>query len=101
MCIFSTHSPVVAGQDRFSYSLVRRVLGDLIDLATLNRLGGEDELNMTRLALYLSEYVNGVAERHAEVSQRMFPGYRVRAIASGVHPYTWPSASFAKLYGLY
>src|SRR3569833_4722698 len=56
---------------------------------------------MTRLALNLSEYVNGVAERHAEVSQRMFPGYRVRAITNGVHPYTWTSASFTKLYEQY
>ena len=101
MCNFTTHTPVEAGQDRFSYTLVRRVLGDLIDLATLKRLGGEDELNMTRLALNLSEYVNGVAERHAEVSQRMFPGYRVRAITNGVHPYTWTSASFTKLYEQY
>ena len=39
-------------------------------------LGGEDKLNMTRLALNLSHYVNGVAKRHGEVSQEMFPGYR-------------------------
>jgi starch phosphorylase len=53
---------------------------------------------MTRLALNLSEYVNGVAERHAEVSRKMFPGYHVKSITNGVHPYTWTSPSFSRLY---
>lgn len=98
MCNFTTHTPVEAGQDRFSYDLVRRVLGDVIDLATLKHLAGENELNMTRLALNMSEYVNGVAKSHAAVSERMFPGFRVRAITNGVHPNTWTSPSFAALY---
>jgi len=41
-----------------------------------------------RLALNLSEYVNG-AKRHAETSQKLFPGYRMHAITNGVHPFTW------------
>ena len=53
---------------------------------------------MTRLALNLSEHVNGVARRHAEVSRRMFPGYRVHAITNGVHPWTWACDSFRRLY---
>lgn len=98
MCNFTTHTPVEAGHDRFPYELVRRVLGDYIDLATLKRLAGDDALNMTRLALNLSDYVNGVAKRHAEVSRLLFPGYRVRAVTNGVHPHTWASPSLAKLY---
>ena len=98
LCNFTTHTPVEAGHDRFSYALVQRVLGGFIDLATLKQLGGEDNLNMTRLALNLSEYVNGVAKRHAEISRRLYPGYRVHAITNGVHPFTWTSASFARLY---
>ena len=99
LCNFTTHTPVEAGQDRFSYDLVRRLFGDeYIDFDTLKRLGGSDELNMTRLALNLSEYVNGVAERHAEVSRKMFPGYRVKSITNGVHPYTWTSPSFSRLF---
>ncbi|MEW5708412.1 MAG: alpha-glucan family phosphorylase [Pseudomonadota bacterium] len=98
LCNFTTHTPVEAGHDRFSYDLVRRVLGEFIDLETLKSLAGRDELNMTRLALSLSEYVNGVAKRHAEVSRRMYPGYRVHAVTNGVHPYTWTCESFRRLY---
>ena len=101
MCSFTTHTPIEAGHDRFSYDLVYRLLDSIIDLATLKRLAGEESLNMTRLALNLSEYVNGVAKKHAEVSNAMFPGYRVHAITNGVHPFTWASAGFRKLYDQY
>lgn len=98
LCCFTTHTPVEAGHDRFSYDIVKQIAADLVDLSILKRLAGQDELNMTRLALNLSEYVNGVAKRHAEVSSKMFPGHRVRAVTNGVHPYTWTCSSFAKLY---
>jgi len=98
LCVFTTHTPVDAAHDRFSYDLVSRVLGDYVDLTTLRMLGGSDVLNMTRLALSLSEYVNGVAERHAETSRRLFPGRPVHAITNGVHAYTWAGKGFAALY---
>ncbi len=101
LCDFTTHTPVEAGHDRFSYELVHRVLGDIVDPATLRQLAGEDSLNMTRLALNLSEYVNGVAKRHAEVSRHMFPGYRVQAVTNGVHPFQWTAPSFQRLYDRY
>jgi starch phosphorylase len=101
LCNFTTHTPVEVGHDRFSYDLVQRVLGATIDLTTIKGLAGEDGLNMTRLALNLSEYVNGVAVRHAEVSNKMFPGYRVHAITNGVHPFTWTSEPFRMLYDHY
>jgi len=98
MCNFTTHTPVEAGQDRFSYHLVERLLGNFIDPATMKKLAGENDFNMTRIALNLSEYVNGVAKRHAEVSRTLFPGYHVHAITNGVHPDTWTCPSFAELY---
>ncbi|HRH80314.1 MAG TPA: alpha-glucan family phosphorylase [Thiobacillaceae bacterium] len=98
LCAFTTHTPVDAGHDQFPYDLVTTVLGDIPDLATLKMLAGEDKLNMTRLALNLSEYVNGVAKRHAEVSGRMFPGYAVHAVTNGVHASTWTAEPFASLY---
>ena len=101
LCNFTTHTPVEAGHDKFPYDLVQRVLGDFVDLPTLKRLAGEDQLNMTRLALNTSEYVNGVAKRHAETSRHLFPGYRVRSVTNGVHPFTWTHAAFAKLYDTY
>jgi starch phosphorylase len=108
LCRFTTHTPVEAGHDRFSYDLVRRILApdssgetDLVDFETLRRLGGDDRLNMTRLALNLSDFVNGVAGRHAEISARMFPGYSVRTITNGVHPHTWTADAFRRLYDRY
>lgn len=122
-CRFTTHTPVEAGHDRFSYDLVKRLLATdtrksssiagpgatgapgagpgRVDYALLPELGGADVLNMTHLALNLSDFVNGVAKRHAEVSRRMFPGYEVRAITNGVHPYLWTAESFRALYDRY
>ena len=98
LCAFTTHTPIEAGHDQFPYDLVTTVLGDIPDLATLKMLAGEDRLNMTRLALNLSEYVNGVAKRHAEVSERMFPGYAMHAVTNGVHAATWAAEPFASLF---
>ena len=101
-CIFTTHTPVPAGHDRFPESLVRSVLGDArADL--LRATGccdgeGEPWLNMTRLALRFSHYVNGVAMRHGEISQGMFPNYPVHAITNGVHAVTWTSPPFRDLF---
>jgi len=101
LCSFTTHTPVEAGHDRFPYELVQRVLDNEFDFETIKRLAGEENLNMTRLALNLSEYVNGVAKRHAEVSNAMFPGYKVHAITNGVHPYTWTAETFRQFYDHY
>jgi len=109
LCRFTTHTPVEAGHDRFSYELVARLFGGSnsnsagspIELAELRHLAGADYLNMTQLALSLSDFVNGVAKRHAEVSMKMHPGYRVRAITNGVHPYTWTAPSLRALYDRY
>jgi len=89
---------VEAGHDRFPYDLVARVLGDFMALDQLRLLGGRDALNMTRLALSLSAWVNGVAARHAQTAQRMFPGYRIRAVTNGVHAPNWTHPAFARLY---
>jgi glycogen phosphorylase len=110
LCRFTTHTPVEAGHDRFPYALVQQLFRNgapgaasavPFNLAELQQLAGHDELNMTRLALSLSDFVNGVAKRHAEVSARMYPGYQVRAITNGVHPYTWTAPGFRELYDRY
>ncbi|WP_457089846.1 alpha-glucan family phosphorylase [Microvirga sp. P5_D2] len=97
-CIFTTHTAVEAGHDRFAYKDISRILGDFIDLDQLKILGGPDRLNMTRVALSLSGYVNGVARRHAETTRQLFPGYRVRAITNGVHVEHWTHPAFAKVF---
>ena len=98
LCIFTTHTPVPAGMDQFSYELVEKVLGTPIPISLLKELGGEERLNMTALALNLSHYVNGVAKRHGDVSQEMFPGYHIDSITNGVHSATWICPHFQKLY---
>ncbi len=61
-------------------------------------LSGSDRLNMTRLALNLAGHVNGVARRHREVSQGMFPEYAISSVTNGVHSVTWTSEPFRILY---
>ena len=97
-CVFTTHTPVEAGHDRFFYELFERLLPGFVDLDALKRFAGDDRLNMTRLALNLSDYVNGVAGRHAQTTAQMFPGYRIHAVTNGVHVGTWTHPAFAGLF---
>ncbi len=101
LCVFTTHTPVEAGHDKFPYPLVLQVLGEIIPLDVLKDLAGKDSLNMTLLALNLSKYVNGVAKKHGEVSQHMFPGYHIHAITNGVHTFTWTCQEIAQLFDRY
>ena len=100
LCVFTTHTPVEAGHDKFSYDLIREVL-ETVDLNTLKKYGGEERLNMTCLALNLSNYVNGVAKRHQEVSRKMFAGFEINAITNGVHSYTWTGERYRKIFDKY
>jgi starch phosphorylase len=100
-CVFTTHTPVSAGHDRFSHDLVKNVLREFLPMEIIKMLGGNDDLNMTLLALNLSHYVNGVAKKHGEISRGMFPGYAIDSITNGVHSYTWTSESFRRLYDKY
>lgn len=97
-CVFTTHTPVPAGHDQFSYDLFTRVVGELIPLEVVQMLSGPDRLNMTLLALNTSHYVNGVAKRHGEVSRAMFAGYSIDSVTNGVHSRTWTCESFRDLY---
>ncbi|MGH7483856.1 MAG: alpha-glucan family phosphorylase [Longimicrobiales bacterium] len=98
-CVFTTHTPVPAGHDRFPLELVRHILGER-RAAALDRSGTcvDGELNMTHLALHLSGWLNGVAMRHREVSRGMFPGYPINAITNGVHVRTWVAPAFQELF---
>jgi starch phosphorylase len=101
LCVFTTHTPVEAGHDKFPYPLVQQVLGEPIPLEVLKDIAGKDALNMTLLALNLSKYINGVAKKHGEVSKHMFPGYHIHAITNGVHTYTWTCGDIAALFNKY
>ena len=98
-CVFTTHTPVPAGHDVFTPEVMQEVLGtDLSEgLRAIGCLEG-GSLNMTVLGMYFSSFVNGVAQRHGEVSRAMFPQYRIDAITNGVHVPTWVAPSSARLF---
>src|SRR5579863_8751774 len=91
-CVFTTHTPVPAGHDRFSIEQAIRILGG-DRTARLEKQGcfHDGLLNMTLLALRFSRYANGVAMQHGKVSREMFPQFSVDSITNGVHAPTWVS----------
>ncbi|HYL64983.1 MAG TPA: alpha-glucan family phosphorylase [Candidatus Methylomirabilis sp.] len=120
-CVFTTHTPVPAGHDRFPIEFLTRVfpqqskffdlkdasVADLVrrslqtaqtfpDLQQAAASGAH--LNMTYLALSLSTYVNGVAKQHGVTSRQMFPEVPIEAITNGVHAGSWTSPPFQQLF---
>jgi starch phosphorylase len=97
-CVFTTHTPVPAGHDRFSTEQTIRILGG-DRTARLEKLGcyRDGMLNMTLLALRFSRYANAVAMKHAKVSREMFPEFPIDSITNGVHAPTWVSEPVQKL----
>jgi starch phosphorylase len=101
-CVFTTHTPVPAGHDKFPMPLVHKVIGRHRIWDIQEQLSGDgDTLNMTYLALNFSYYVNGVSKQHSRTSQRMFGSYRIDAITNGVHAATWTAQPFRKLLDAY
>ncbi len=98
LTIFTTHTPVSAGHDQFSYDLVLSVLGEHVPLDVLQKLAGRERMNNTLLAMNLSGYINGVAKKHREVSQALFQGYTISAVTNGVHSASWTHDAFQRLY---
>ena len=98
-CVFTTHTPVPAGHDKFPIDLARKVIGgrdDFFDLEGILYQG--KTLNMTYLGLKMSRYINGVAKKHGEISRLIFAGYSIDAITNGVHVGRWVSPPFAELF---
>jgi starch phosphorylase len=98
-CVFTTHTPVPAGHDQFPLDMVRRVLGEERTI-TLEATGCclDGTLNTTYMALVFSHYINGVSQRHHEISHSMFPYYPINSITNGVHAVTWTAPAFQDLY---
>lgn len=112
--VFTTHTPVPAGIDRFPVDLVRHYLAAGHDgvsrllpgvpIASVLELGAEedpDRFNMAHLGLRLAQRANGVAKLHGAVSRAMFadlyPGFDIDevpigSVTNGVHLATWQSA---------
>ena len=115
--VFTTHTPVPAGIDRFSRDLVSRYFGPggvpsglpiglLLDLGA--EPGGDPAVfNMAALGIRLAARVNGVSRLHGDVAREMFavhfPGFEpaevpIGHITNGVHAETWTGPEFAALY---
>lgn len=119
--VFTTHTPVPAGNDHFDPQLVRTYLKPLADqlgigmdgVLALGRQNPEDKHEsfcMTVLALRLSQFANGVSELHGKVSrqmwQRIWPGVPVDElpishITNGIHTRSWQCMELARLYERY
>jgi len=97
--VFTTHTPVPAGHDRFDPGLAYHMLGDS-RARIVERIGAMHEglVNFSHLALRGSHYTNGVAMRHGEVSRELFPGDEINAITNGVHAGRWTAPAFAELF---
>jgi glycogen phosphorylase len=97
-CVFTTHTPVPAGHDRFSTEQTIRILGgDRTARLEKQNCFRDGMLNMTLLALRFSRYANGVAMQHAKVSRAMFPEFAIDSITNGVHAPTWVSEPIQQL----
>lgn len=117
--VFTTHTPVPAGIDRFPVELVRHYFGDgsaqaLLPGVSTERvlsLGTEDKpgmFNMAHMGLRLAQRSNGVSELHGETSRKMFrglwPGFGteeipIGSVTNGVHGPTWSARELSKLLG--
>ncbi|NHI91922.1 MAG: alpha-glucan family phosphorylase [Candidatus Lokiarchaeota archaeon] len=96
--VFTTHTPVPAGHDRFPYDLVNDVFKNGSIPSNIRELAGVDELNMTKLGLNLSKYVNGVSKKHMDITQKMFPDHPIDGITNGIHLKTWINPILAEFY---
>ena len=95
-CIFTTHTPIKMAQDIFPLELVMKYQPDFP--ANMPNLVDDNEVNMTKIALYFSDYINGVALSHQTLSRQMFPDYLIHSITNGVHSVTWTSPEFQAIY---
>ncbi len=104
--VFTTHTPVPAGIDRFPMEYIDRYFGtDLlpgVEVADIKELGRENDdpeiFNMAHMGLRLAQRANGVSQLHGEVSRGMFgelwPGMDteevpITSVTNGVHAATW------------
>ncbi|MDR0730693.1 MAG: alpha-glucan family phosphorylase [Treponema sp.] len=119
--IFTTHTPVPAGNERFDIALLDKymrswpqILGiswkDFLALGRENPNDDRETFCMTVLALKLAAYANGVAKLHGEVSRVMWQGLwpglpldeiPIHHVTNGVHPRTWVSSGMVDLLDRY
>ncbi len=96
--VFTTHTPVPAGHDRFNKDLVDKVFESRIPKEIRKLADDNGEFNMTFLGMALSRYRNAVARKHGDISRKMFPQYEIDYITNGIHLPFWVSKPFRKIF---
>ena len=96
--VFTTHTPVPAGHDRFDQDLVDKVFKNRMPSEIRNIASDNGRFNMTYLGMGLSRYRNGVAKKHGDISRKMFPQYEVDSITNGIHLGFWVSRPFRQIF---
>jgi len=115
--IFTTHTPVPAGNDSFPREMMRKYFGAFAKELNISfeelfsfgqtRVDPNDPFSMTILALRLSRHANGVSKLHGEVSRLLWkdvwagvPAHEVpiTSVTNGIHTKTWMAPEFAALY---
>lgn len=116
--IFTTHTPVPAGNEQFDIDLIEYYLKDEIEISgksfdefiQYGKIGENNSFWMPVLAIKFSDYINGVSKLHSDVSRKMwnelFPDYYpdevpIKAITNGVHIQTWLSRTNTELFDRY
>ncbi len=108
--VFTTHTPVPAGIDRFPRALIERYFAGFgVPLEHLIPLGAEEDpakFNMAYMGLRLGQRANGVSQLHGHVSRSMFrglwPGFDesdvpIGSITNGVHAPTWTARELVEM----
>src|SRR5947207_10568626 len=115
--VFTTHTPVPAGQDSFSREMMQKYFGNFAKELNIpfdelfsfghTRLNPNDPFSMTILALRLSRHANGVSKLHGEVTRSLWKDVwsgvpvqevPITSITNGIHTKTWMAPVFAALY---
>jgi glycogen phosphorylase len=121
-CVFTTHTPIAAGNDEFDVDLVTRSFGptyetelglsheEFIALGRVDATNSTESFGLTPLAIRMCRSTNGVSRKHGEVSralwQKLFPGTKldeigITHVTNGVHAPTWASPLMQSLYEKY
>src|SRR6266850_6535301 len=117
-CVFTTHTPVAAGNDEFEPTLVTRSFGnsyiqelglsqeEFLALGRADPANREERYGLTPLAIRMCRSTNGVSRKHGEVSralwQKLWPARTasevpITSVTNGVHPATWVAPLLRRL----
>src|SRR5438270_557028 len=118
--VFTTHTPVPAGNDSFPREMMRKYFTDFavqlgipfdeLFIFGQTRVNPNDPFSMTILALRLSRHANGVSKLHEEVSRGLWKDVwtgvpqqevPITSVTNGVHTKTWMAPEFSALYDKY